>query len=89
MIMSQCVCLCREDEAWLDIKLHCTGTLAQNDSAKALNDIPKLPGAAANKPAAAAAAANPDAVSLMDLSYDDKSGFRGRSSASAFFVQPG
>lgn len=98
----QAVCLCREDEAWLDIKLHCTsqGTAPKRvDTAMALDQIPHLPGAASNSPAeqgpqegklgAPEAKSHPDAVRLSDVSYDSKTTLCGRSSASAFFLQPG
>ena len=90
LLVSRCVCLSREDEAWLDIKLHCTSKGAmpsENDSAKALNPVPHLPGASDSKPSAPRAVTTKhDAVSLSDVTYDRSNA---RTSASAFFVRPG
>lgn len=94
------VCPCREDEAWLDIKLHCTSqgtTPSRTDTAMALDQIPHLPGAGPNSPndntqgkgTAPRVVSHPDAVRLSDVSYDSKPTLNGRSSASAFFLQPG
>ena len=86
------MCVCREDEAWLDIKLHCTSKDAfpRTDTAKALDCIPHLPGAADSKPSAPRVLpTNPDAVSLSDVTYDSSRGCSSWTSASAFFVQPG
>ncbi|KAL0040033.1 hypothetical protein WJX79_003372 [Trebouxia sp. C0005] len=91
--------IAREDEAWLDIKLHCTsqGTAAsRTDEAMALDQIPHLPGADPNSPDdkvmgksdAPRAASHPGAVRLSDVGYDSKPALCGRSSASAFFLQP-
>ena len=64
----------------------------------ALDQIPHLPGAAPdspdkvipNSPAPGAVAKSPaNGVKLSDLSYDDKGCLRGKSTASAFFMQPG
>lgn len=62
----------------------------------ALDQIPHLPGADPNSPDdkvmgksdAPRAASHPGAVRLSDVGYDSKPALCGRSSASAFFLQP-
>ncbi|KAL3151709.1 hypothetical protein ABBQ38_012690 [Trebouxia sp. C0009 RCD-2024] len=85
--------IAREDEAWLDIKLHCTSKdqvmPSRTDTAKALASATHLPGAADSKPSdARAVASRPDAISLSDVTYDGSSS-SSWASASAFFIQPG
>ena len=64
----------------------------------ALDQIPHLPGAAPNSPADGAntprnapeaVPKRADAVRLSDVTYDSNSASQCRSSASAFFLQPG
>lgn len=86
------VCLSREDEAWLDIKLHCTSKdpalPSSTNTPKPLGSTPHLPGAADGKPSGTrAVASRPDAVSLSDVTYDGSSS-SSWASASAFFLQP-
>ena len=57
------------------------------DTAKALNPVPHLPGAATSKPSAPrAVTTKTEAVSLSDVTYDHSNA---RTSASAFFVRSG